>query len=200
MRVGLTGGVASGKSTVGRILTELGAVVIDADALARDVVAPGTEGLALVVAQFGPDVVASDGSLDRAALGAHIFADVAARRRLEAIIHPRVRALAAQIEARAPSGSLVVHDIPLLIETGQQDTFDAVIVVDVPTEVQRQRLQDLRGMSAAAAEARLAAQATRAERLALATYVIDNVGTFEDLRQQVTEVFQVLRGRPEGPP
>jgi dephospho-CoA kinase len=199
MRVGLTGGVASGKSTVGRILTELGAVLIDADALARGVVAPGTEGLALVVEEFGPEILAPDGSLDRAALGARIFADVEARRSLEAIIHPRVRRRAAEVEAGAPPGSLVVHDIPLLVETGQQADFDAVLVVDVPTSVQRQRMRDLRGLSAADADARLAAQATREDRLAVATYVVDNSGTPEDLRHQVTEVFEALRGEPGGP-
>ncbi len=198
MRVGLTGGVASGKSTVGRLLTDLGAVLIDADVLAREVVAPGSEGLALVVSEFGPEVLAADGSLDRAAMGARIFADVGARRRLEAIIHPRVRQRAAEIEATAPPGSLVVHDIPLLVETGQQAAFDAVLVVDVPAEVQMQRLQELRGLGEADAQARLAAQATRAQRLAVATYVIDNAETIEDLRHRVTAVFEDLRGDPAG--
>ena len=133
MRVGLTGGVASGKSTVARMLSELGAVVVDADLLAREVVEPGTPGLAAVVEAFGPTVLADDGSLDRPALGSVVFADAAARKRLEGILHPLIRARAAAIEAGAGPGALVVHDIPLLVETGQAGSFDAVLVVDVPT-------------------------------------------------------------------
>ena len=140
MRVGLTGGVAAGKSTVSALLAELGAVVVDADLLAREVVAPGTEGLAEVVAAFGPDVLTDEGALDRAALGAVVFADPARRRTLEGIIHPRVRARAAALEAQAPDGAIVVHDIPLLAETGQAASFDAVIVVDVPEETQVERM------------------------------------------------------------
>src|SRR5918993_638986 len=139
-RVGLTGGVASGKSTVSAILAELGAVVIDADLLAREVVAPGTGGLAAVVEEFGPDVLGADGGLDRARIGALVFADPERRRALEAIIHPRVRARAAEIEAAAPPDAVVVHDIPLLAETGQAASFDAVVVVDVPVEVQVDRM------------------------------------------------------------
>ena len=194
MRVGLTGGVASGKSSVAVMLTELGAVVIDADALAREVVAPGTPGLAAVVAEFGAGVLGADGALDRPALGALVFADAEARRRLEAIIHPQVRARAAQLEAAAPPGALVVHDIPLLVETGQAEAFDAVIVVDVPEELQVERMTALRGMSRADAQARIAAQATRRDRLAVATYVIDNTGTWDDLRQRVAEVVAALSG------
>ena len=193
MRVGLTGGVASGKSTVSAILAELGAVVIDADRLAREVVARGTDGLAEVVAAFGPEVLTADGELDRPAMGAIVFADEARRRTLEGIIHPRVRARGAEIEAAAPEGAVVVHDIPLLAETGQADAFDAVIVVDVPTEVQVDRMVRLRGMSEADARARIAAQASREDRLAVATYVVENTGTLEDLRRGVTEVFEKLR-------
>jgi dephospho-CoA kinase len=193
MRVGLTGGVASGKSTVSALLAELGAVVIDADVLAREVVAPGTSGLDAVVAEFGPGVLAADGSLDRPALGALVFADPDRRRALEAIIHPRVRARAAEIEAAAPPGSLVVHDIPLLAETGQAASFDAVVVVDVPTEVQLDRMSTIRGMTPEDGQARIDAQATREERLGVATYVIDNTGTFDDLRQRVAEVVEMLR-------
>ena len=192
MRVGLTGGVASGKSTVSGILQDLGAVVIDADLLAREVVAPGTEGLAEIVEAFGPEVLAGDGSLDRPALGAVVFADPEARRRLEAIIHPRVRARGAALEAAAPPDAVVVHDIPLLAETGQADSFDAVVVVDVPVETQLDRMVELRGMSTEEAEARVAAQAAREDRLAVATYVIDNTGTLEDLRERVAEVFEEL--------
>jgi dephospho-CoA kinase len=192
MRVGLTGGVASGKSTVSAILADLGAVVIDADLLAREVVAPGTDGLRRVVEDLGPQVLAADGSLDRPAVGALVFGDDAARRRLEAIIHPLVRERARELEAAAPAGSVVVHDIPLLAETGQADRFDAVLVVDVPVEVQVARMVEHRGMTRAEAEARVAAQTTREQRLAVATHVLDNTGTFEDLRERVTEVFEEL--------
>ena len=192
MRVGLTGGVASGKSTVSAMLAELGAVVIDADLLAREVVARGTDGLAEVVEVFGPEVLTGDGDLDRPALGAIVFADDDRRGALEAIIHPRVRARGAELEAGAAPGAVVVHDIPLLAETGQADAFDAVIVVDVPTGVQVERMVGLRGMNREDADARIAAQASREERLAVATYVIDNTGTLEDLRQRVAEVFDEL--------
>lgn len=194
MRVGLTGGVASGKSTVSAILEELGAVVVDADVLAREVVAPGTEGLAEVVDAFGPGVLTPDGALDRPALGALVFAEEARRRELERIIHPRVRARAAEIEAAAPAGAVVVHDIPLLAETGQAGSFDAVLVVDVPVETQVQRMVEQRGMSRVDAEARVAAQATREDRLAVATYVVDNTGTREELRARVAAVFADLTG------
>ena len=192
VRVGLTGGVASGKSTVSAMLSELGAIVIDADQLAREVVAPGTSGLVEVVEAFGTEVLTPDGALDRPALGALVFADTGARRRLEAIVHPRVRALAAELEGAAPADGIVVHDIPLLVETGQAAAFDAVIVVDVPVETQLARLVSLRGMSEADARARVAAQASREERAAIATYLIDNTATVEDLRQRVTEVFATL--------
>jgi dephospho-CoA kinase len=195
-RVGLTGGVASGKSTVSAILAELGAVVIDADLLAREVVAPGTEGLAEIVAAFGPGLLTADGALDRPAMGARVFADEPARRRLEGIIHPRVRARAAELEAAAQPGAVVVHDIPLLTETGQADTFDAVVVVDVPVETQIHRMVEDRAMSEEDARARVVAQASREQRRAVATYVIDNAGTREDLRERVAEVFAELSGKP----
>lgn len=192
MRVGLTGGVAAGKSTVSALLAELGAIVVDADVLAREVVAPGTSGLAEVVEAFGERVLTVAGELDRPALGALVFGDETKRRTLEAIIHPRVRARAAELEAAAPPGALVVQDIPLLVETGQADAFDAVIVVDVPVETQLDRLVRLRGLSPDEARARIQAQASRDQRRAAATYVIDNTGTLEDLRHQVTEVFELL--------
>lgn len=192
MRVGLTGGVASGKSSVAAMFAEAGAVVIDADLLAREVVAPGTSGLAAVVAQFGESVLGPDGALDRPALGAIVFADDDARRRLESIIHPRVRARAAELEAGAGAEALVVHDIPLLVETGQVGAFDAIVVVDVPEELQIERMVTLRGMTREEARARIGAQATRAERLAVATHVIDNTGTWDDLRRRVAEVVAAL--------
>jgi dephospho-CoA kinase len=195
MRVGLTGGVASGKSSVAGMLRDLGAVVIDADAIAREVVEPGTSGLDEVVAAFGREVLTAEGGLDRARMGAIVFADPQKRAQLEAIVHPRVRARAAEIEASAPAGALVVHDIPLLVETGQASSFDAVVVVDLPVEVQVERAVRDRGWSEGEARSRIAAQAGRDERRAVATYVVDNSGTREDLRQRVTEVFEVLTGK-----
>jgi dephospho-CoA kinase len=192
VQVGLTGGVASGKSTVAAVLRDLGAWVVDADVLAREVVAPGTPGLAAVVAEFGSDVLAPDGSLDRGRLGSVVFADPARRAALEAIIHPLVRARAAEIEEEAPAGTLVVHDIPLLVETGQARDFDAVIVVDAPEDLQVERAVRERGWSAEEARARIAAQAGREERRAAATHLVDNSGTTEDLRQRVAEVFEEL--------
>ena len=174
------------------MLRELGAVVIDADVLAREVVAPGTEGLRRVVEEFGPDVITPDGELDRPALGAVVFADEDARRRLEAIVHPLVRSRGRELEEAAPAGALVVHDIPLLAETGRPEAFDAVVVVDAPVETQVQRMMSERGWTREEAEARIAAQATREQRLAIATHVIDNTGTLEDLRRVVTEVFEQL--------
>ena len=195
MRVGLTGGVASGKSTVSAILAELGAVIIDADQLAREVVAPGTEGLAEVVAAFGEGVLTAEGELDRPAMGAIVFADPEKRRVLESIIHPRVRARAAEIEAAAPPGAVVVHDIPLLAETGQGNGFDAVVVVDVPAGVQVERMTGIRGMTREDAQARIGAQATREQRRAIATYVIENTGSLEDLRTEVERVLDELAAR-----
>jgi dephospho-CoA kinase len=192
MRVGLTGGVASGKSTVAALLRELGAVVVDSDVLAREVVEPGTPGLAAVVEAFGPGVLTADGRLDRPALGAVVFGDEPARRRLEGILHPLIRARAAELEAAAPAGTVVVHDIPLLVETGQADRFDAVVVVDVPVETQVARMVRDRGMSREDALARVKAQASREERLAVATHVVENTGTREDLRDRVTEVLEEL--------
>ena len=197
MRVGLTGGVASGKSTVSAILAELGAVVIDADLLAREVVAPGTDGLAVVVEEFGPEVLGPDGGLDRPRLGALVFADPERRRALEAIIHPRVRARAAEIEAAAPPGSVVVHDIPLLTETGQAASFDAVVVVDVPRRGPgRPDGPDpghVRGGRPVADRGPGGAR----ERLAIATYVVDNTGSLDDLRTRVEEIHRLLVGLDE---
>ena len=194
-RVGLTGGIASGKSTVSAILAELGAVIIDADALARQVVEKGTPGLDAVVAEFGPELLTADGDLDRPAMGALVFNDEAARSRLEAIVHPLVFERIVDLETHAPPGALVVHDIPLLAESGRADTFDAVIVVDAPAEVQVERMLRDRGWSPADAESRMAAQASREHRNAIATYLIENTGTIEDLRRRVTEVFEDLRAR-----
>ena len=192
MLIGLTGGVAAGKSTVAEMLRELGAVVVDSDQIARDVVARGTPGLAAVVAEFGPEVLTAEGDLDRPALGAIVFGDKDARRRLEAIVHPLVAQRSAELVAAAPEGVLVVQDIPLLVETGQAGRFDAVVVVDGPEEVQGARMVHERGWTEADARARISAQASREERLAVATHVIDNTGTHDDLRRRVAEVVAEL--------
>jgi dephospho-CoA kinase len=192
-RVGLTGGIAAGKSAVSRVLPDLGAVVIDADQLAREVVAKGTPGLDAVVAEFGPEVLGADGELDRPAMARLVFADEDARRRLEGIVHPLVFERIVELEAAAPDDAVVVHDIPLLAESGRAGTFDAVIVVDAPSEVQVQRMVRDRGWDEEEARSRIRAQASRQDRLAIATHVVDNTGTLEDLRDRVTEVFEELR-------
>jgi dephospho-CoA kinase len=200
MRVGLTGGVASGKSTVSAMLEELGAVVIDADALAREVVAKGTPGLAAVVEEFGQDLLGSDGELDRPAMGRLVFGDEAARRRLEGIVHPLVFERIVELEEQAPADAVVVHDIPLLAENGRGGDFDAVIVVDAPSELQVQRMTTDRGWTEEDAHSRIAAQASREDRRAIATHLIENTGTREDLRRRVAEVFAevVSAGRSGG--
>jgi dephospho-CoA kinase len=190
--VGLTGGIGSGKSTVSARLAELGAVVIDADVLAREVVAAGTPGLAEIVAAFGPEMIGPDGELDRAGMGRRVFGDDEARARLEQIIHPRVRARAAEIEAAAGADAIVVHDIPLLVETGQADSFDVVLVVDAPPELQVQRIVEQRGMSEAEARARIAAQAGRVQRLAAADHVLSNDGSLAQLQAAVEQVYMDL--------
>lgn len=190
--IGLTGGIASGKSTVAGRLAEHGAYVIDADQLARDVVGPGSDGLRQVVRRFGPGVL-TDGRLDRAALGRIVFEDAAARRDLEAIIHPAVRARAADLVAAAPSGAVVVQMIPLLVETGQQDAFDLLVVVDVDPAVQLARVRDRDGLTETEALARIGAQASREARLAAADVVITNNGTLTDLESQVDALWQQIR-------
>lgn len=194
MRVGLTGGVASGKSTVSAILAELGAVVIDSDLLAREVVARGTPGLAAVVEAFGPEMLTAEGDLDRPRVGAIVFNDEAQRKVLEGIIHPLVRERSAALEASAGPDDLVVHDIPLLAEAGMQAMFEAVVVVDVPAEVQVQRMVEERGWTREDALSRIASQASREDRRAIATHVIDNTGSLEDLRRRVTELHDELTG------
>ena len=172
-----------------------GAVVIDADVLARQVVEPGTPGLAAVVERFGSDVLTDDGRLDREALGRLVFADPDARRDLEAIIHPAVRARAAALEAEADRDAVVVHVIPLLVETGQQDDYDVLVVVDVEPERQLERLLRRNGLDADAANARIAAQATRAARLEVADVVLDNNAAADDLIEQVDRLWRDLRTR-----
>jgi len=189
-RVGLTGGIASGKSAVADELARRGALVIDADRLAREVVDPGTPELAKVAERF-PDTVV-DGRLDRAKLAAVVFVNPQARRDLERIIHPAVRKRAAELEQSAPPGSVVVHVIPLLVETGQESDFDLCVVVDVDHETQLSRLLARDGMTRAEAEARIGAQATREQRLAAADVVIDNSGSVTQLREQIDDVWSVL--------
>ena len=190
--VGLTGGIASGKSSVATLLAARGAVIIDADVLARDVVAKGAPLLDEVADRFGPSVLAADRSLDRAALGRVVFADPAARQDLEALIHPAVRRRAAERQSAAPAGAVVVHIIPLLVETGQSDRFDLVVVVDADEATQLARIRTRDGLDAAAGLARIAAQATRDHRLAAADVVIDNSGTRADLERQVARLWQRL--------
>lgn len=185
MRIGVTGGIASGKTLVSDALARLGAVVIDADLIAREVVEPGTAGLAEIVERFGPEILGDDGALDRAALGEIVFADDVARADLNAIVHPRVRARASALEASAPTGAVVAHIIPLLVETGQQDAYDGVLVVDAPDDVRERRLMQRNALTREQARARIAAQATRDERLAAATWMIDNSGAPEDAVAQV---------------
>jgi dephospho-CoA kinase len=197
LRVGLTGGIGSGKSEVSRRLAALGAVVLDADKAARAVVEPGTPGLARVAETFGTGVLREDGSLDRAKLAEIVFADDAARTKLNAIVHPLVRAYmraAEQAAIRASGdGVVIVHDVPLLAEGGRGNEFDLVIVVDVPPEVQVERLAAQRDMPESQARARMAAQATRDQRLAVADIVIDNSGTLAELDRRVSEVWTTLQ-------
>ena len=184
LRIGLTGGIGSGKSTVARLLAERGAHVVDADVLAREALAPGTPGLAAVVEAFGEGVLTPDGALDRQALAAVVFGDPSARARLDGIVHPRVRARAAQIVAALPDDAVVVQDIPLLVETGQAGSFDVVLVVEADRATRVARLVG-RGLPEADARARIAAQATDEQRRAVADVVLDNSGTPEQLAEQV---------------
>jgi dephospho-CoA kinase len=190
LMVGLTGGIGSGKSAVATRLAELGAVVIDADRLARAVVEPGTPGLAEVVTEFGAGMVGPDGGLDRAALAARVFGDDAARRRLEGIIHPRVRARTAELAAAAAPDAIVVNDVPLLVEAGLAAAYDVVVVVLAAAPVRIERLVRDRGMARAEAEARIAAQADDDQRRAVADVVIENEGTPADLRDRVDTVWR----------
>ena len=193
LRVGLTGGIAAGKSEVARLLAEQGAVVIDADAVAREVVAPGTPGLAEVTGIFGPGVLRPDGSLDRPALGEIVFADPGLRARLNAVVHPRVGRRMHELEQAAGDAGIVVHDVPLIAENGLAGGYDVVVVVDAPRRVQADRLIRHRGMTREQATARIAAQASRKQRLAIAGIVIDNSGSLSELDRQVGELWTELR-------
>jgi dephospho-CoA kinase len=195
LTVGLTGGIGAGKSEVARLLVSYGAVLVDADRIAREVVEPGTEGLAAVVAEFGPGVLAADGSLDRPKLGAIVFADGERRNALNAIVHPLVGRRSAQLQEAAGPDAIVVHDVPLLTENGLAPLYDLVVVVDASTATRLDRLVRLRGMSEDEARARMDAQATRQQRLAAADLVVDNDGPLEGLEPQVRAVWQKLTER-----
>lgn len=199
LKVGLTGGIGAGKSEVSRLLAGYGAVVVDADRIAREVVEPGTPGLAAVVRAFGDSVLTADGALDRPALGAVVFADQERLRTLNAIVHPLVGARSAELERAAGPDAIVVHDVPLLAENGLAPLYDLVVVVDAAPATQLARLTALRGMTEDEARARMAAQATREQRLAVATLVIDNDGPLEALEPQVRAVWKELVARAAEP-
>jgi dephospho-CoA kinase len=191
VRVALTGGIASGKSVVAAELAARGAIVIDADVLAREVVEPGTSAFAAIIDRFGGQVL-SDGRLDRALLARIVFADPLARRDLEQIVHPAVRARAAELERASGAAAVVVHVIPLLVETGQQEDFDLVVTVDVDHETQIQRLMARNGFTRTEAESRIAAQASREDRRIAADVVLDNTGSVTQLREQVDALWAEL--------
>ena len=192
--VGLTGGIGSGKSTVAAMLAERGAVVVDADRLAREAVAVGTDGYRAVVERFGPDVVAGAGGLDRKALAGVVFEDPGALADLNAIVHPPVRAaIAERVASLEGTDAVVVLEIPLLVESGRSYGASQVIVVDCPEDVAVGRLVESRGMDAADARRRIAAQVSRADRLAAADVVIDNSGSVADLGRQVDALWADLR-------
>ncbi|MFF9295194.1 dephospho-CoA kinase [Streptomyces sp. NPDC014764] len=199
LTVGLTGGIGAGKSEVSRLLVERGAVLIDADRIARQVVEPGTPGLAAVVDAFGEEILAEDGSLDRPRLGALVFNDPEKLATLNSIVHPLVGARSRELEEAAPEDAVVVHDVPLLTENGLAPLYDVVIVVDASPETQLDRLTRLRGMSEEDARARMAAQATREQRRAVADIVIDNDVPLDALERRVEEVWADLVRRTREP-
>jgi dephospho-CoA kinase len=192
LKVGLTGGIGSGKSEVARRLAGYGALIIDADRIAREVVEPGTPGLAQVVGQFGAAVLASDGTLDRAALGEIVFSDAELRGKLNAIIHPLVGARIRELEQGADRDAIVVEDIPLIAENDMAGFFDLVVVVDVPPRIQEERLIRERELTRDQVAARMAAQASREQRLAIAGIVLDNSGSLAELDRQVGDLWAEL--------
>ncbi|MEV6085279.1 dephospho-CoA kinase [Streptomyces parvulus] len=199
LKVGLTGGIGAGKSEVSRLLVEHGAVLIDADLIAREVVAPGTPGLAAVVAAFGEGVLAADGGLDRPKLGSIVFADPERLAELNAIVHPLVGERSRALEEAADADAVVVHDVPLLTENGLAPLYDLVVVVDADPATQLDRLVRLRGMTEQDARARMAAQATREQRREIADVIVDNDVPLDELRRRVAEVWSELTRRARGP-
>ena len=195
LNVGLTGGIGSGKSEVSRLLEGLGAIIIDSDKISREVVEPGTEGLAAVVAEFGADVLDSDGRLDRPKLGGIVFSDPQKLAALNAIVHPLVRARSAALQEAADQDAILVHDVPLLVENALVPLYDLVVVVDAAPTTQLDRLVRLRGMSEEEARSRMAAQASREQRLEAADLVIENDGSLEALKSQVRQVWERLLER-----
>lgn len=195
LKVGLTGGIGAGKSEVSRLLVECGAVLIDADRIAREVVEPGTPGLAAVVDAFGAEVLTEDGRLDRPKLGSVVFADPERLAVLNSIVHPLVGARSRELEEAAAEDAVVVHDVPLLTENGLAPLYDLVIVVDASPETQLDRLVGRRGMTAEDARARMAAQATREQRREIADIVIDNDVPLDELHRRVKDVWAGLARR-----
>jgi dephospho-CoA kinase len=195
IKVGLTGGIGSGKSEVARLLASRGAIVVDADDLAREAVEPGTEGLARVVAEFGEGVLAADGTLDRPALGRVVFADPQRLATLNAIVHPYVARRSAQLTGAAPRDAVVVHDVPLLVENQLEASYDVLVVVDASEQTQLARLSAQRGMTEREARARMAAQATREQRRAVADVVLDNDGDLAALEAGVSALWEQLTRR-----
>lgn len=193
LTVGLTGGIGAGKSAVLDRFAALGALTVDSDEVARDVVEPGTEGLRKIVAAFGPDVLTTEATLDRARLGSIVFADAEARARLEAIVHPLVRTAVRRRFARAPADAIVVNAVPLLVEAGLVGEYDRIVVVEAPVEVRIARLIASRGMSRAEAMSRIAAQASEEQRRSVAWRIIENDGTLDHLRQQVDDIWAQLQ-------
>ncbi|WP_381799630.1 dephospho-CoA kinase [Streptomyces niveus] len=192
LKVGLTGGIGAGKSEVSRLLVSYGAVLVDADKIAREVVEPGTPGLDAVVDAFGPGVLTADGRLDRPKLGSLVFSDSERLATLNAIVHPLVRARSAELEGAAGVDAIVVHDVPLLVENELTGLYEVVVVVDASPETRLDRLVRVRGMAESEARSRMAAQATRERRNAAADLVIDNDGPLEKLEPQVRDVWERL--------
>jgi dephospho-CoA kinase len=194
--VGLTGGLASGKSTVAQMLARRGAIVVDADALSRLAVAPGTPGLARIVESFGNGILDSSGDLDRQALASVVFADETKRRLLESIVHPEVfRLLAEVVERHRDTDDVVVFDAPLIVETGFDQACDFLVVVSAPADAQVERVARTRGMTEDEARSRIASQTSSAHRESRADVVVKNVGTLEELERQVAELWEELRTR-----
>jgi dephospho-CoA kinase len=194
-RIGLTGGIGSGKSSVASLLLEHGAIVIDADAISRELVEPGQPALEALVAEFGPSILTPAGTLSRGELAKLAFSDPEATKRLNAIMHPLIGEESARRIQAAPESAVVVYDMPLLVETNQRDLVDLVVVVDVPEQVQIERAVSLRGLEREDVERRMQAQVSRDERLAIADYVIDNSGSVEELKASVAGLWADLKLR-----